>query len=48
MSGVHELLIRLLYGTDLRLSEGLNLCVKDINLAQDSITVRDTKEMKFE
>jgi integron integrase len=43
MSGVHQLLIRLLYGTGLRLSEGLNLRVKDIDFAQNQITVRDTK-----
>ncbi len=43
MSGVHQLLIKLLYGTGLRLSEGLNLRVKDVDLAQQQIIVRDTK-----
>jgi integrase len=36
-------LIKLLYGTGLRLNEGLSLRVKDIALAQNQITVRDTK-----
>jgi len=43
LSGVHQLLIKLLYGTGLRLNEGLNLRVKDIDFAQNQITVRDTK-----
>jgi integron integrase len=43
LSGVHQLLIKLLYGTGLRLSEGLNLRVKDIDFAQQQIIVRDAK-----
>ena len=43
LSGVHQLLIKLLYGTGLRLNEGLSLCVKDIDFAQQQIIVRDTK-----
>jgi integrase len=43
MSGVHQLLIKLLYGTGLRLTEGLSVRVKDIDFAQNQITVRDTK-----
>lgn len=43
LSGIHQLLAKLLYGTGLRLSEGLNLRVKDIDFAQNQITVRDTK-----
>jgi integron integrase len=43
LSGVHKLLIKLLYGTGLRLTEGLSLRVKDIDFAQNQITVRDTK-----
>jgi integron integrase len=46
LSGVHQLLIRLLYGTGLRLSEGLNLRVKDVDFAQQQIIVRDTKGNK--
>ncbi|MBE9016273.1 integron integrase [Chroococcidiopsidales cyanobacterium LEGE 13417] len=43
LSGIHQLLIKLLYGTGLRLNEGLSLRVKDIDFAQNQITVRDTK-----
>ena len=43
LSGVHQLLIKLLYGTGLRLNEGLSLRVKDIDFAQQQIIVRDTK-----
>jgi integron integrase len=43
LSGVHQLLIKLLYGTGLRLSEGLNLRVKYLDFAQQQIIVRDTK-----
>jgi len=43
LSGVHQLLIKLLYGTGLRLNEGLSLRVKDIDFAQNQITVRDPK-----
>ncbi|MBW4685551.1 MAG: tyrosine-type recombinase/integrase [Komarekiella atlantica HA4396-MV6] len=43
LSGVHQLLIKLLYGTGLRLTEGLSLRVKDIDFAQQQIIVRDTK-----
>jgi integron integrase len=43
MSGVHQLLIKLLYGTGLRLTEGLSLRVKDIDFTQQQIIVRDTK-----
>ncbi|MEP0803505.1 MULTISPECIES: tyrosine-type recombinase/integrase [Cyanophyceae] len=48
LSGVYQLLIKLLYGTGLRLSEGLNLRLKDVDFAQQQIIVRDTKEMKVE
>ena len=43
LSGVHQLLIKLLYGTGLRLNEGLSLRVKDVDFAQKQIIVRDTK-----
>jgi integrase len=43
LSGVHQLLIKLLYRTGLRLSEGLSLRVKDVDFAQQQILVRDTK-----
>ncbi|WP_414514690.1 tyrosine-type recombinase/integrase [Nostoc sp. PCC 9305] len=40
---VHQLLMKLLYGTGFRLNEALNFRVKDIDFAQNQITVRDTK-----
>jgi integron integrase len=43
LSGVHQLLIKLLYGTGLRLTEGLSLRVKDIDFTQRQIIVRNTK-----
>ncbi len=43
LSGIHQLLIKLLYGTGLRLNEVLSLRVKDVDFAQNQITVRDTK-----
>lgn len=43
LSGVHQLLIKLLYGTGLRLTEGLSIRVKDVDFAQNQIIVRDTK-----
>ena len=43
MSGVHKLLVKLLYGKGLRLNEALSLRVKDIDFGQNQITVRDTK-----
>jgi site-specific recombinase XerD len=46
MSGEHKLLVQLLYGTGLRLSEVLRLRVKDIDFAFQQIVVRDTKGQK--
>ncbi|MBF2067000.1 MAG: phage integrase N-terminal SAM-like domain-containing protein, partial [Calothrix sp. C42_A2020_038] len=43
LSGVHQLLIKLLYGTGIRLTEGLQLRVKNIDFEQNQITIRDTK-----
>jgi integron integrase len=43
LSGVHGLVIRVLYGSGLRLNEGLSLRVKDIDFAQRQIVARDTK-----
>lgn len=43
LSGVYQLFIQLLYGSGLRLSEGLRLRVKDIDFAQRQIVVRDVK-----
>jgi integron integrase len=46
MPGVHGLLGRLLYGAGLRLSEGLSLRVKDLNLEQGILVVRNGKGAK--
>ncbi len=43
LSGVHQLFIQVLYGSGLRLTEGLQLRVKDIDFAQRQILVRDGK-----
>jgi integron integrase len=46
LSGVYQLFIQLLYGSGLRLTEGLSLRVKDLDFAQRMIIVRDGKGMK--
>jgi integron integrase len=43
LSGVYQLLAQVLYGSGLRLSEGLKLRVKDLDFAQQQIVLRDTK-----
>lgn len=43
LTGVHQLLARLLYGTGLRITEGLQLRVKDIDFAQHAVIVRAGK-----
>jgi integron integrase len=46
MSGVHQLMAKLLYGSGLRLSECVELRVKDIDFAQHQIIIRDAKSLK--
>ncbi len=46
MSGTHQLAARLLYGSGLRLMEGIRLRVKDLDFAQRQIVVREGKGMK--
>jgi integron integrase len=46
LSGVHHLMASLLYGSGLRLSECLNLRVKDLDFGYQQITVRDGKGEK--
>jgi integron integrase len=46
LTGEHRLLVQLLYGTGLRLSEALSLRVKDIDFSYQQIVVRDTKGQK--
>lgn len=43
VSGVHGLVLKVLYGSGLRLTEGLQLRVKDMDFAQRQIVVRDAK-----
>ncbi|MBV5260011.1 integron integrase [Synechococcus moorigangaii CMS01] len=43
LTGVERLVIQLLYGSGLRLSEALNLRVKDVDFAQNQLIIRDTK-----
>jgi integron integrase len=43
LSGEYKILIQLLYGSGLRLNEGLNLRVKDIDFGHKQILVRDAK-----
>lgn len=46
MSGTHQLMAKLLYGSGLRLSECVQLRVKDIDFAQHQIVVRDAEGMQ--
>ncbi len=46
MEGEHRLFAQLLYGTGLRISEGLRLRVKDVDFAHNSIIVREGKGAK--
>ncbi|MGB9724399.1 MAG: tyrosine-type recombinase/integrase, partial [Chloroflexia bacterium] len=46
LAGVHLLLAQLLYGSGLRLMEGLRLRVKDLDFTYHTITVRDGKGEK--
>jgi integron integrase len=46
LSGEYKLLIQILYGSGLRLNEGLNLRIKDIDFGQKQIVVRDAKGNK--
>lgn len=44
--GTYQLVVKLLYGSGLRLIEGLRLRVKDVDFAQRQIVVRDGKGSK--
>jgi integron integrase len=46
MSGIYQLMAKLLYGSGLRLSECVELRVKDIDFAQRQIIARDAKGMQ--
>jgi len=43
LEGLHQLLAKLLYGSGMRIKEGLRLRVKDLDFGQSQILVRDTK-----
>jgi integrase len=43
MSGVHRLIIQLLYGSELRLREAMQLRIKDLDFPQQQIVVRDAR-----
>lgn len=45
LSGVHQLIVKLPYGTELRQTECLQLRVKDLDFAQNQVIVRDGKGM---
>ncbi|MGK7908443.1 MAG: integron integrase [Synechococcus sp.] len=46
MSGVHRIIVQLLYGSGLRLREAMQLRIKDLGFSQHQILVRDTKGQK--
>lgn len=46
LSGVYKLVIQILYGSGVRLNEGLRLRVKDLDFSQHQITIRDAKGNK--
>src|SRR5438093_146595 len=46
MSGTHQLMARLLYGTGMRLMECVRLRVKDVDFEQNQLTVREGKGFK--
>ena len=43
LEGTQQLLAKLLYGSGLRVKEGLRLRVKDVDFGQSQIIVRDAK-----
>lgn len=43
MSGVHRLIVQLLYGSGLRLREAMQLCIKDLDFPQSQLVVRNAK-----
>jgi len=46
ISGVHQLVVKLLYGSGLRVTECLRLRVQDIDFGMKTLTVRDGKGSK--
>jgi integron integrase len=46
LSGVYQIAIKLLYGSGLRLTEGLQLRVKDVDFSGQQLSIRDSKGME--
>jgi integron integrase len=46
LHGIHALIGRLLYGTGMRIMEGMRLRVKDIDFSRNEILIRDGKGLK--
>ena len=46
LHGIHELIGRLLYGTGMRITEGVRLRVKDVDFSRHEILIRDGKGFK--
>jgi integron integrase len=46
LAGVYQLLVKLLYGSGMRLNEALQLRVKDVDFSQQQIAIRDSKGME--
>jgi len=46
VSRIYQIIVKLLYGSDLRLTEALQLRIKDLDFAQNQIIVRDSKDME--
>ncbi len=43
LSGVYLIVVKLLYGSGLRLTEGLKLRIKDVDFSQHQLIIRDAK-----
>ena len=43
MSGVHQMIVKLLYGSGLRITECIRLRVQDVDLEMKALTVRNGK-----
>jgi integron integrase len=46
LEGVHQLVVKMMYGSGLRVSEALSLRVQDIDFKQNSVTIRSGKGNK--
>jgi len=46
LSGIYQLIVSLMYGCGLRMSEVLNICIKDIDFGFDKVYIWDSKSLK--